>query len=412
MLRFGCTWKKIQIGNLAGFGFAVCLSAPTFGMDPPAKSLLNLTTEQTEQPLEIGLPADSSNRFVLDSDPHLPEMEVANDGVETETIRERFPNGTVRIERQVALDAEGNYVKHGSYQEWNDKGQPVIIGQYVQGKREGHWLQFIYKPVSGILTAMPYNEFEPPFTSDAEFKDNKLQGTWKIADAKGRIASIIDFEDGLRSGAANWYFVNGKPYFESHYSKGLLDGDASEFAKDGSRKRQDVYNLGQRLEVKREYFPDKRPRTEFEYLTPKQSLVSQDDWANLKMALYEPEGDIVKHGPFTVWHENGQVHSKGQYKMGELDGEFQSWHPTGDRESAGKFVGGKMQGMWCWWHPNGMKLATGNYAEGNREGNWRAWDSEGMLVKKDVFDNSELAVPTPDAAPQVRTVRKLYDLIR
>ncbi len=419
MRRYPTAKNYFRLGKFAGFGVAVCLSVPCFSMAPPEKSLLILTAEQSEPPIEIGLPADMKDNFVLDSDPHLPDTDVdlpntdvVSDGIETETIRERYTNGTVRVERQVALDAEGNYITHGKYQEWNEKGQPVVIGQYAQGKREGHWLQFIYKPTTGILLSMPYSEFEPPFTSDAEFKNDQLQGSWKIGDAKGRIASVIDFENGLRSGAANWYFVSGKPFFESQYSKGLLDGEAYEFNKDGTEKRHDVYQLGQRADSKREFFKDNRPKSEYEYLTAAQILKVPDDWMNTKMAVYEPQGDIVKNGKFTVWHENGNIRAQGQYKMNELEGEYQSWHPSGDRESTGRFANGQMQGVWAWWHANGMKRATGNYAEGKPEGNWRAWNLDGKLVKQENFDSSDLAVPTPDAAPQERTVRKLYDLIR
>jgi hypothetical protein len=62
-------------------------------------------------------------------DPYLP----------VEVIRERYPNGSVKIERGVALDADGNYMNHGMWKLWNEEGTLVAEGQYDMGERTGAW---------------------------------------------------------------------------------------------------------------------------------------------------------------------------------------------------------------------------------------------------------------------------------
>jgi hypothetical protein len=42
------------------------------------------------------------------------EATPVEDASEMEVIRERFPNGSIRIEREVTQDADGNYINHGS----------------------------------------------------------------------------------------------------------------------------------------------------------------------------------------------------------------------------------------------------------------------------------------------------------
>ena len=42
-----------------------------------------------------------------------------------ETFTERYPNGNVKIERQVTLDADGNYVNHGAWKMYNAAGKVV-----------------------------------------------------------------------------------------------------------------------------------------------------------------------------------------------------------------------------------------------------------------------------------------------
>jgi antitoxin component YwqK of YwqJK toxin-antitoxin module len=145
---------------------------------------------------------------------------------------------------------------------------------------------------------------------------------------------------------------------------------------------------------------------------PTQMVKALDDWPATKMAKYEAQGDIVKNGKFTTWHENGNIRAKGSYDKNELEGEYQSWHPSGDRESSGHFKLGLMHGPWSWWHPNGMKRATGTYIDGTPQGNWRAWNADGKLVNQEHFDRSELEVPTPDTFAQERTARVQNDMVR
>src|SRR5262245_2176489 len=55
------------------------------------------------------------------SAPAASQIDVNSDGHqiqsydEVEVIRERYPDGKVRVERQVTLDADGNYVNHGPW---------------------------------------------------------------------------------------------------------------------------------------------------------------------------------------------------------------------------------------------------------------------------------------------------------
>src|SRR5690606_4804533 len=56
-----------------------------------------------------------------------------------EVIRERYPNRTVKIEREVTQDADGNYVNHGTWKMWDEAGNLVAEGRYFNGQREGIW---------------------------------------------------------------------------------------------------------------------------------------------------------------------------------------------------------------------------------------------------------------------------------
>ena len=88
----------------------------------------------------------------------IDRCEETGNGVEV--IRERFPNSTVKVERHVTQDAEGNYYNHGLWTEWDEKGRLVGSGEYRYGKRHGRWLRW-YGPTDGAMLSGPlYKDFQ------------------------------------------------------------------------------------------------------------------------------------------------------------------------------------------------------------------------------------------------------------
>ena len=47
-----------------------------------------------------------------------------------EVIKERYPSGEVKIEREVTQDAGGNYLNHGAWKMFDERGNLVAQGEY------------------------------------------------------------------------------------------------------------------------------------------------------------------------------------------------------------------------------------------------------------------------------------------
>ena len=62
---------------------------------------------------------------------------------EVEVVRERYPDGKVRIERQVTLNNEGNYVNHGAWKLFSASADVIAEGQYNFGQRVGMWTRWL-----------------------------------------------------------------------------------------------------------------------------------------------------------------------------------------------------------------------------------------------------------------------------
>jgi antitoxin component YwqK of YwqJK toxin-antitoxin module len=134
------------------------------------------------------------------------------------------------------------------------------------------------------------------------------------------------------------------------------------------------------------------------------------------------EGEEVRHGPFTLWYENGQKKATGEFKHGQPTGlltrwyengqklaeveedgnqgkEFQwyesgqkksvtiykgqdfertAWYPTGTKKADVRLVNGTGQGRS--WYANGQLQTLANIEDGKPHGGVQCWDCKGRLL--------------------------------
>jgi antitoxin component YwqK of YwqJK toxin-antitoxin module len=337
-------------------------------------------SDDTAQPLEDTYTADS------------PSGEK-----ETELIKERFPNGTIQIERQVTQDPQGNYINDGSWKTWDQRGNLVAQGQYDAGERTGTWVRW-YRTVTeaNILSQAPYKQFAGPFISQATFKNDKLDGLWTIYDGKMRKISQWTFTDGKRHGPSTWWYPNGKKMREALFKDGDMDGLYIESAPDGSVSARETYQEGRKLAVKTSHHKGGAKKSQGVYLFAKDIEHSPDDWWNCKLITTVKSGKDEKHGPWVSWFATGQKQIEGRYEHDLQVGEFTWWHSNGQRALQGSFNKGKQDGTWTWWHSNGQKSIEGEYVHGNPTGRWTWWKEDGRVVQSADLSHSEgVVIDTP-----------------
>lgn len=311
-----------------------------------------------------------------------------------EIVRERFKSGRIKTEREVMLNEEGDFVNDGQYRQWNEKGELVLSGTYNRGKKDGVWMQIIAAGDSKLMQSLPYNKFKPPFQSVAEFKEDEMTGFWLITDAENREISQLELHQGIRSGIATWKFPNGKVLYEANYTDGLLNGLYVERDSDGKIVRQTEYVDGRRIDIKREFYADKKPKAEMQILTNQPRLIAKDDFLNLTLASYTVDDASTPHGPFVLYHVNGAVRAKGQYVNGELDGKYESWHENGERECVGSYANGRKEEQWIWRHSNGMRRLVAMYKDGVLDGQMAAWNDQGRAVTPPTTMDAEVHART------------------
>jgi len=65
--------------------------------------------------------------------------------------------------------------------------------------------------------------------------------------------------------------------------------------------------------------------------------------------------DGKAHGPWTYYHKNGIISSKGRFVNGKRQGLWEEYYDNGQIQSQGTYVDTKMHGMWQFWNASNDK---------------------------------------------------------
>lgn len=317
----------------------------------------------------------------------------------SELIKERFPNGSVKVERRVTQDSQGNYLNHGTWKMWDQRGNPISQGTYDYANRTGTWTRW-YRNASEaeLLSKLPYSQFTEPFISQAAFKHDQLDGLWTIYDGKMHKISQLKFADGKRQGTATWWFANGRKAREMEYKDGELEGQYLEWSPEGKLVVKDTYQAGRKLALKVSNHSGGGKKSEGTYLFAKEIEQTPDDWWNCKFQTVTKSGGEERHGPWTSWHNNGQPQLEGAYEHDAQVGKFVWWHANGQKAQEGRFDHGKQDGAWTWWFPTGQKSIRGEYSHGTPTGKWTWWKEDGRVVQgADLSHSDGVVVEMPNS---------------
>lgn len=296
-----------------------------------------------------------------------------------ELIVENYPNGSPRVKRQVTQDLEGNYFNHGLWQLMGKQQEITAQGEFYLGRMNGEWKRLHNKTEGGLFETAPFNKFEGPYRSYAEFTDGKLDGVWKITDRYEQTIFEMPYLEGKRHGTATWYHTNGIKSREVVFHNGELDGPLYEWDMQEKVTREEEYVKGRKIVKETQYFSPKQPMSQNFFLDSKLELSGEDNWWEAKPANYLTVGQRIQHGPTGIWYQNRQPQMQGQFQDGKREGVFIGWHSNGQKDVTGQFRNDLRVGKWTWWHSNGFKRVEGEFSDGVQIGEWIWWNEDGTV---------------------------------
>jgi antitoxin component YwqK of YwqJK toxin-antitoxin module len=388
----GPCFADVTISDTDDTAPAVEVSAPADAGD--VKSAVAKDAGATDAVATDAVATDSA---ATDAAPAAAPQAIATDakGVQTELIQERYPNRAVKVERHVTQDTNGNYVNHGLWTMFDEKGSVLGRGEYRYGERHGPWTRWHLTVASEMLSQAPYKHFQPPFVSEANFENGQLNGVWTIYDSKDQKISEFNFSYGERDGKSTWYYPSGEKMREIDFANGQINGTWQEWGPNKDVVRNEVFDTGRRLAKKVETYPNGGTKTECTYLFAREVLKCNYDWWNGAITTkVEKEGKDHRHGMYVSYHKNGQVESEGEYADDLPIGKFNWWFENGQKAIEGEFDNGHQIGRWTWWHENGQKSASGDYVAGVESGKWTWWKEDGKVA-------NAAKITERDADPQV-----------
>ncbi len=329
-----------------------------------------------------------------------PEIK-AKEVESTEVVEERYPNGQLKIAREVVQDEKGNYLNHGAWKMFTERGAVMMDGQFYEDARHGVWNRWYSAGEVEFLRQRPFNEYQSPFISQGIFDNGDLHGAWIVYDAKQRKVCEIRFNRGERDGLATWWHANGRKAREMKFVNGVVDGVVQEWAVDGSLVSKETFDEGRKLTTQTVHYGGNAKKFTGEFLEPPLAAKTLDDWTKGEMAVYSSTGKPIKHGKYTAWHPNGQTRMSGEYKYDSPVETFTWYYANGQKSLEGKYDNGKQEGEWNWWHENGQRSIKGFFSNGNPSDKWTWWNKEGKVAQSgDFSDEKGQIVVTPVAPTQ------------
>jgi antitoxin component YwqK of YwqJK toxin-antitoxin module len=282
---------------------------------------------------------------------------------ESRVIQEQYPSGSVRIECEVTIDGSGNVLHDGLWRKWNPAGTLICEGHYACGERVGTWTRWLHRDEAEILFTAPFDQFEAPFLSRANFVAGELDGEWVIADARGRICSRVTLKNGQRNGLATLWLPDGRLFRESHFLNGLPSGELRELGPDGNVRTVATFVDGLQVVNNVTCFPEREDKhIEATCVVAVVSQRAPDDYVQTSFSQYAARKKSALHGPWRSWYSNGQLQCEGRYENNRESGLFTWWHANGTVAAQGNVVGGEPAGIWTWWYANGKKAAESQFS--------------------------------------------------
>ncbi len=189
--------------------------------------------------------------------------------VEKRVDDDKYPNGKIRYEREIARYSDDRFVADGFYREFYPNGEKFAEGRYKSGHQEGKWTYW-------------YDNGQEQRT--ITYKDGQPDGGWEVHNAKGAVVAKRSFKDGKRDGTWIVYDEAGKQPL-----------------------REEVYTSG-------------KPNGTWKIWFPSGQLQTQVD---IK--------DGVRHGAYNEWYENGNKQKDLKFVEGKLHGTATLWGAEGQK---------------------------------------------------------------------------------
>ena len=334
------------------------------------------------------------------------------------SANEAYPTGTYEVDYNMS-DAEG--YRHGLWIRVYDDGALYYRGLFEHGMPTGEW--WFFRPDGTALSRMdqhPDSSRTHAFMFDAKgnivatggylnpqlrLKAGALEerpappvkvGKWSFYNGKGRLASVVHYQAGIKHGLEETYRTNGRVLTTGNHVEGQKHGPWKRFTESGNLEELLTFKNGvlhgpaqaanrRGMPVsKGAYYEGDQDGTWTFYL----------DDGTLQEINRFVEGELTEtirvNGPFTDWYNPDRPAKEVHYKDRVKDGPFREWHDQGGyviEEHIDAEMGGTVRRQVM----KGLQISReGEYINGKLDGAVYHYDTSGRLVRTEHYDMGSL----------------------
>lgn len=220
---------------------------------------------------------------------------------------------------------KGNYVndlREGNWQTWYEDGVLLMSGAYHNGKEEGVW----------------YNYWENgALKNKADFKNGQIHGNWVSYTPESVLSNSGKYKNGFKVGTWYTYYYNGRLKEKVNYKIFTQKNGTNDMAVMGLKETMSDFHgnyeaysqKDYQLKAKGKYRKGMKHGQWIDYypggLVP--TIISEYRYGKLDGVFkqLDPRGRVVyeihyknglKHGPFIIYGENGNIVSRKEFRNG------------------------------------------------------------------------------------------------
>ena len=334
------------------------------------------------------------------------------------SANEAYPTGTYEVDYNMS-DAEG--YRHGPWIRVYDDGALYYRGLFEHGMPTGEW--WFFRPDGTALSRMdqhPDSSRTHAFMFDAKgnvvakggyinpqlrLKAGALEerptppikdGKWSFYNGKGRLASVVHYQAGIKHGLEETYRTNGRVLTTGNHVEGQKHGPWKRFTESSILEELLTYKNGVLHGPAQAANRRGMPVSSGGYYQGKQDgtwTFYLDNGTLQEINVFE-EGELTEtirvNGPFTDWHNPDRPAKEVHYKDRVKDGPFREWHDQGGyviEEHIDAEMGGTVRRQVM----RGLQISReGEYINGKLDGAVYHYDTSGRLVRTEHYDMGSL----------------------
>lgn len=225
-------------------------------------------------------------------------------------------------------------------------GKPMTVKVYDgSGKIEN---TFVFK--DGLKQSQTAGESERGNKSDVKFSGGKRDGQEKIYGKNGKLASLIQWKNGVKDGPEKQFHTDGKKVIKLITWKNDAIASQTEFYLNGNPKLKESFISDKQKKVQ-QYYDSGKLRTEGMFVFCRTRYYNR--WC--------------EDGVHKQFNEDGKRYSEAAYKEGVQSGTYKRWYTNGKLASQEEYVDGKMRSSRYYDDKGNLKEAAEYEEDGSKK---------------------------------------------